>query len=58
MTLAEWNKVIETNLTGTFLCAQAAGRNMLQQESGKIINMGSGGRHPGRASGDRAGHRI
>src|SRR5205807_2036215 len=24
MTLAEWNKVIEINLTGTFLCAQAA----------------------------------
>jgi len=41
MTLAEWNKVIETNLTGTFLCAQAAGRIMLQQERGKIINMAS-----------------
>lgn len=41
MTLAEWNKVIETNLTGTFLCAQAAGRIMLKQESGKIINMAS-----------------
>lgn len=41
MTLAEWNKVIETNLTGTFLCAQAAGRLMLKQESGKIINMAS-----------------
>jgi gluconate 5-dehydrogenase len=41
MTLAEWNKVIETNLTGTFLCAQAAGRIMLKQERGKIINMAS-----------------
>jgi NAD(P)-dependent dehydrogenase (short-subunit alcohol dehydrogenase family) len=41
MTLAEWNKVIETNLTGTFLCAQAAGRIMLKQESGKIINLAS-----------------
>ena len=41
MTLAEWNKVLETNLTGTFLCAQAAGRIMLKQESGKIINMAS-----------------
>jgi len=41
MTLAEWNKVIETNLTGTFLCAQAAGRVMLRQERGKIINMAS-----------------
>jgi NAD(P)-dependent dehydrogenase (short-subunit alcohol dehydrogenase family) len=41
MTLAEWNKVLETNLTGTFLCAQAAGKIMLKQESGKIINMAS-----------------
>src|ERR1700704_1174197 len=41
MTLAEWNKVVETNLTGTFLCAQAAGKIMLKQESGKIINMAS-----------------
>ena len=41
MTLADWNKVLETNLTGTFLCAQAAGRIMLKQESGKIINMAS-----------------
>lgn len=41
MSLADWNKVIETNLTGTFLCAQAAGRIMLKQESGKIINMAS-----------------
>src|SRR5579862_4629149 len=32
MTLAEWNKVMETNLTGTFLCAQAAGRIMLKQQ--------------------------
>lgn len=41
MTLADWNKVLETNLTGTFLCAQAAGKIMLKQESGKIINMAS-----------------
>jgi NAD(P)-dependent dehydrogenase (short-subunit alcohol dehydrogenase family) len=41
MTLAEWNKVMETNLTGTFLCAQAAGKIMLKQQSGKIINMAS-----------------
>jgi len=41
MSLADWNKVLETNLTGTFLCAQAAGKIMLKQESGKIINMAS-----------------
>src|SRR5215472_2243334 len=41
MTVADWNKVIETNLTGTFLCSQAAGKVMLKQERGKIINMAS-----------------
>src|SRR5258708_15400088 len=41
MNLADWNKVIETNLTGTFLCAQAVGKMMLGQGNGKIINMAS-----------------
>ena len=41
MSLEDWNKVIETNLTGTFLCAQAVGRVMIQQGRGKIINIAS-----------------
>lgn len=41
MTLEDWNKVIETNLTGTFLCAQAAGKVMIRQGRGKIINIAS-----------------
>lgn len=41
MRLEDWNKVIETNLTGTFLCAQAVGRVMIAQRRGKIINMAS-----------------
>jgi len=41
MTLADWNKVLETNLTGTFLCSQAAGKLMIGQGSGKIINIAS-----------------
>ncbi|HXP40842.1 MAG TPA: SDR family oxidoreductase [Candidatus Acidoferrales bacterium] len=46
MRLADWNKVIETNLTGTFLCAQAVGKVMIQQSrrkpsQGKIINIAS-----------------
>jgi gluconate 5-dehydrogenase len=41
MTLADWHKVLETNLTGTFLFSQAAGRRMIVQRSGKIINMAS-----------------
>ena len=38
-----WDQIMQTNLTGTFLCAQAAGRAMIQQKSGKIINVTSVG---------------
>ena len=41
MTLEQWNKVIDTNLTGSFLFAQAAGRVMIEQKRGKIINIAS-----------------
>jgi NAD(P)-dependent dehydrogenase (short-subunit alcohol dehydrogenase family) len=41
MRLEHWNKVIETNLTGTFLFAQAAGKFMIKQRRGKIINIAS-----------------
>ena len=41
MRLEDWNKVIETNLTGTFLCAQAVGKTMIRQGRGKIINIAS-----------------
>jgi gluconate 5-dehydrogenase len=41
MTLEQWNKVIETNLTGTFLFSQATGRVMISQRRGKIINIAS-----------------
>lgn len=37
----EWSKVINVNLTGMFLCAQAAGKVMLGQGHGKIINTAS-----------------
>jgi NAD(P)-dependent dehydrogenase (short-subunit alcohol dehydrogenase family) len=40
-TLEQWNKVIETNLTGTFLFSQAVGKNMIAQRRGKIINIAS-----------------
>jgi NAD(P)-dependent dehydrogenase (short-subunit alcohol dehydrogenase family) len=41
MTLDQWNKVIETNLTGTFLFSQAAGKTMIARRRGKIINIAS-----------------
>jgi NAD(P)-dependent dehydrogenase (short-subunit alcohol dehydrogenase family) len=41
MTLEQWKKVIETNLTGTFLFSQAVGKRMITRRRGKIINMAS-----------------
>jgi NAD(P)-dependent dehydrogenase (short-subunit alcohol dehydrogenase family) len=41
MRLEHWNKVMETNLTGTFLCCQAVGKFMTAQKRGKIINIAS-----------------
>lgn len=41
MRLEHWNKVIETNLTGTFLFSQAVGKIMVNQRRGKIINIAS-----------------
>ncbi len=41
MTLEQWDKVLSTNLTGTFLFCQAAGKAMVAQGSGKIINIAS-----------------
>jgi NAD(P)-dependent dehydrogenase (short-subunit alcohol dehydrogenase family) len=41
MKLEQWNKVIETNLTGTFLFSQAAGKVMVPQRRGKILNIAS-----------------
>ncbi len=41
MPLAQWQKVIDVNLTGCFLFAQIAGREMLKKQSGSIINIAS-----------------
>lgn len=41
MTLEQWQRVIDINLTGCFLMAQAVGREMLEQGSGSIINIAS-----------------
>lgn len=41
MPLAQWQKVLDVNLTGCFLMAQAIGREMLKQKSGSIINIAS-----------------
>lgn len=41
MLLNQWQKVIDVNLTGCFLMAQACGKVMLMQKSGSIINISS-----------------
>jgi NAD(P)-dependent dehydrogenase (short-subunit alcohol dehydrogenase family) len=41
LTLAEWEQVLRVNLTGTFLCCQAAARRMRDQGSGAIVNIAS-----------------
>jgi 3-oxoacyl-[acyl-carrier protein] reductase len=37
----DWDAVVATNLTGTFLCTQAVLRTMLKQRSGRIISISS-----------------
>jgi len=37
----DWDKVMDTNLKGIFLVAQAVGKEMIKQKGGKIINIAS-----------------
>jgi NAD(P)-dependent dehydrogenase (short-subunit alcohol dehydrogenase family) len=41
MTRAEWNEVIDSNLTGTWLMTRAVLPTMVKQQAGNIINIGS-----------------
>lgn len=41
MSLAEWNDVINTNLTGTFLMSKHAVLKMMSNRYGRIVNMSS-----------------
>lgn len=38
---AEWDAVIQTNLTGSFLCMQQVLRGMMQERWGRIVNISS-----------------
>lgn len=42
MTEEEWDRVIGTNLVGTFLCSKAVAPQLLAQRSGRIISLTSG----------------
>jgi gluconate 5-dehydrogenase len=37
----DWDTVLDTNLKGSFFCAQAVAKEMIKQNYGRIINIGS-----------------
>jgi len=41
ISLEDWNRVVSVNLTGTFLCARTAARQMMKRGGGKIVNIAS-----------------
>ena len=41
MSEEEWDRVMDVNLKGTFLCCKAVSRNMIANRRGKIINIAS-----------------
>ncbi|MFF0174231.1 SDR family NAD(P)-dependent oxidoreductase [Micromonospora profundi] len=41
LSVADWQQVIDTNLSGVFICARAAGAIMIEQGAGSIVNMSS-----------------
>ena len=41
MSEADWDLVLDVNLKGSFLCAQAASKIMMKQKFGKIVNIAS-----------------
>lgn len=41
LTEEDWNRVLDVDLKGVFLCSIAVGRKMIAQKKGKIINMAS-----------------
>jgi NAD(P)-dependent dehydrogenase (short-subunit alcohol dehydrogenase family) len=40
---AWWDRILDTNLKGAFLCARAVARSMAERRSGVIVSMSSGG---------------
>lgn len=40
-TLADWNRVVNVNLNGTFLCSKAVLKPMMERKYGRIVNLSS-----------------
>ena len=49
LTEEEWDRVLDVNTKGVFLCCQAAAEQMVPQGYGRIINLGSGQSRQGSA---------
>ena len=41
LSLADWQRVVDVNMTGVFLCARTAATHMLRQKAGAIVNTAS-----------------
>ena len=41
ISVEDWNRVVSINLTGTFLCARTAAKQMIKRAGGKIVNIAS-----------------
>src|SRR6266571_2040254 len=41
ISVEDWNRVVSVNLTGVFLCARTAARQMIKQGKGKVVNISS-----------------
>lgn len=41
LSLEDWHKMLEINLTSTYLCSKIAGKHMVERQYGKIINISS-----------------
>ena len=49
LTVEEWTRVVDVNLTGPFLCSKAVLPTMIKQGAGKIVNISSIGGRSGAA---------
>ena len=45
LTLGDWEKVLQFNLKGTFLCTHEVVKHMKRQQNGKIVNISSDAAH-------------
>ncbi len=52
MDLATWRRILDSNLTSTFLCSKYAARHMRRNAWGRIVNLGAAGAYRAHGSAD------